>query len=373
LAMALVKAKKFNIEDSNIEKLGSKEDKDARYKASQGENAWAGVGKEVGMWIWRIEKFQVVTWPKEQYGNFYTGDSYILLKSYKTDPEKPKISHDIHFWIGSDSSQDEYGTAAYKTVELDDYINLGSGSDPVQHRELESYESPAFLSYFPKGIKFLKGGVDSGFRHVEAKSYSSKLLQIKGKKHCIVREVELSGKSLNKGDIFILDVGLEMMEWIGSSASIAEKAKAAELIRAMAEERGGMVKITVYDEKASPPGKTFWDALGGKVEVAPAVPDDAVIQKPKKLFQLSDKTGKLVLSPVPVSKKSLESSDVFIFDIGYEVYVWVGKGATKAEKANGLSYATNYLFENKRPKTLPIARIVENGEPQAFFEALGSD
>ena len=32
---------------------------------------------------------------------------------------RDKLRYDLHFWIGKYSTQDEYGTAAYKTVELD--------------------------------------------------------------------------------------------------------------------------------------------------------------------------------------------------------------------------------------------------------------
>jgi len=44
--------------------------------------------------------------------------------------------------------QDEYGTAAYKTVELDTFLD----DKPVQHRECEGHESDLFLSYFPEGV-----------------------------------------------------------------------------------------------------------------------------------------------------------------------------------------------------------------------------
>jgi len=44
--------------------------------------------------------------------------------------------------------QDEYGTAAYKTVELDTFLD----DKAVQHRECEGHESDLFLSYFPRGL-----------------------------------------------------------------------------------------------------------------------------------------------------------------------------------------------------------------------------
>ena len=71
-------------------------------------------------------------WPKRKHGKFHKGDSYIILHSYKPDPDHEKLAHDVHIWIGEESSQDEYGTSAYKMVELDDYL----GGAAIQHRDL---------------------------------------------------------------------------------------------------------------------------------------------------------------------------------------------------------------------------------------------
>ncbi|CAK5122181.1 unnamed protein product [Meloidogyne enterolobii] len=85
-----------------------------------------GIGQQRGLQIWRINKFALEDMPKEQYGNFYSGDSYIILNT------KNIGEWDVHFWLGRNTSQDEMGTAAIKTVELDDSLN----GLPVQYREV---------------------------------------------------------------------------------------------------------------------------------------------------------------------------------------------------------------------------------------------
>lgn len=49
-------------------------------------------------------------------------------------------------YVNADNQQDEYGTAAYKTVELDTLLD----DVPIQHREVQDYESQLFRSYFQK-------------------------------------------------------------------------------------------------------------------------------------------------------------------------------------------------------------------------------
>lgn len=62
------------------------------------------------------------------------------------------IEHHIHFWLGSQTTPDKSGVAAYKTVELDNFLN----GCCIQHRETEGNESSRFLSYFKNGLRYVE-------------------------------------------------------------------------------------------------------------------------------------------------------------------------------------------------------------------------
>lgn len=52
---------------------------------------------------------------------------------------------------GDFCSQDESGSAAIFTVQMDDFL----GGKPIQYREVQGYESKTFLGYFKSGIKYM--------------------------------------------------------------------------------------------------------------------------------------------------------------------------------------------------------------------------
>ena len=52
--------------------------------------------------IWRIEDFEPQPVPAEMYGQFYGGDSYIVLYTYLVNGKENYI---IYFWLGQESSQ----------------------------------------------------------------------------------------------------------------------------------------------------------------------------------------------------------------------------------------------------------------------------
>jgi len=292
----LVKPKEYKVEDSNIALLGSDLDKKVRQAAAGTEKAWDAAGKQPGTQIWRIEKFKVIAWPKEQYGSFYDGDSYIILNTYKK-PDAPKFYWNIHFWLGKYTTQDEAGTAAYKIVELDDLF----GIEPVQYREVMVHESDKFLTLFNNNIKLLSGGVESGFKHVEPTKYQPRLLHVKGKKKIRVTQVDLNRSSLNSGDVFILDHGLKIYQFNGSKAGPMEKQKGAGITRALKEERKSQAQVIVVEETDSgADAEAFWGCLvGGKGTIKTAEEggsDDAADkagQSIRRLMHLSDASGKM--------------------------------------------------------------------------------
>jgi len=369
----MLKPKHVDISQTNIANLGTDLEKKVREAAAGHEDAWKGSGQHEGIEIWRIEKFHVKPWPKQEYGKFFLGDSYIVLKTKKVND---KLAHDIHFWLGTDTTQDEAGTAAYKTVELDDYHH----QEPIEHREVAHYESALFRSYFPQ-VLYLQGGIETGFKHVGAKEYKPRLLHLKGKKRVKARQVDLTCDSLNDGDVFILDNGLTIYQWNGSKSGGLERAKGAELSRAIDDgEREGKAQVVVLDHKTtSDTGSdmvAFYNLLGGhkKIKEANEVAGDDIFDQAtggeKKLFRLSDASGKLEFTEVATgnncTKDKLKSSDVFILDAGAEIIAWVGSGSSTNERKNALGYAQSYLDKAGKPAFLPISRVYEGGENEVI-------
>lgn len=377
------KKEEFKIEDSNVAGIGSTLDKDARKAAAATETAWKTAGKKPGLQVWRIEKFEIKK-SKTPVGQFYDDDSYIVLNTYQCKDIKgnltEKLGWDVHFWLGRTTSQDEYGTAAYKTVELDDFL----GGGPVQHRECSGFESSLFLSYFTEigGIQLLEGGIESGFNRVKPEEFSPRLLHLKGRKNIRVQQVTKELASLNSGDVFILDLGLTIIQWQGKSAGKNEKARAGQLCRQIDDERNGKPEVIVTGQRDSDAFDEFYQHLGAASleEAEASIPEGGSdseweTKQAPKLFKLSDATGEIKFEEVELKdgKASIElftDDDAYIFDVGAEVFVWVGKGASEEENAQGLNFAQQYLKNNGKNAKLPVSKVSQGNEGSVFKAAL---
>lgn len=68
----------------------------------------------------------------------------------------------VDLWLaGEKSSRDEQVACAMLATQLDNFL----GGDPVQHRQVQGYESQEFMALFPRGVSYKvrkRGRPDSG-------------------------------------------------------------------------------------------------------------------------------------------------------------------------------------------------------------------
>merc|ERR1712215_56984 len=160
-------------------------------------------GKTFG--VWRVTQLRLTVVPEKEWGKFYSGDCYLVFSSIGGEH--------IFFWLGEDSSSDEQTVAAMKAVELD---NLFNGM-PVQHREMQGYESVRFKKLFKDGIVTLLGGTEAGLKKIQKAEHVARLFQVKGGKTPALTEVALDWGSMNHGDTFVVDIGSFIFIWAGVS------------------------------------------------------------------------------------------------------------------------------------------------------------
>ncbi|KFB47218.1 hypothetical protein ZHAS_00015242 [Anopheles sinensis] len=341
--------------------------------------AFDNAGTSKGLELWRIENFEPVPVPVREYGKFYTGDSYIVLNTKAS--KSGVLSWDVHFWLGLETTQDEAGSAAILTVQLDDRHN----GAPVQHREVQDHESSLFLSYFPGGVRYAAGGVKSGFNEVETNAAGEKrLFQVKGAKNVRVRQVPLTVSSMNKGDCFILDAGNDIYVYVGSGAKRIEKIKAISAAGQIRDQdHSGRARVHILDEFASSSEQQeFFDVLG---EGSPdAVADESECDEAYErsdcgaitLYHVSDASGSLEVTAIgerPLKQTMLDSNDCYILDPGAgSIYVWIGKGATGQERSQAMVKAQKFIAEKGYPVHTAVHRVVEDGETTDFKQFFAS-
>uniref|UniRef100_A0ABI7X3I9 Gelsolin n=1 Tax=Felis catus TaxID=9685 RepID=A0ABI7X3I9_FELCA len=273
-------------------------------------------GKEPGLQIWRVEKFDLVPVPPNLYGDFFTGDAYVILKTVQL--RNGNLQYDLHYWLGNECSQDESGAAAIFTVQLDDYLN----GRAVQHREVQGFESATFLGYFKSGLKYK--------------------------------------------DIY---------QWCGSNSNRFERLKATQVSKGIRDnERSGRARVHVSEEGAEP--EAMLQVLGPKPTLPAGAEDtakeDAANRKLAKLYKVSNGAGTMSVSLVadenPFAQGALRSEDCFILDHGRDgkIFVWKGKQANTEERKAALKTASDFISKMDYPRQTQVSVLPEGGETPLF-------
>ncbi|XP_067001407.2 villin-1 [Anabrus simplex] len=338
--------------------------------------------------VWRIENMQVVPVPRSQYGNFYDGDSYIVyaaseygrpcgVDTKSTEVRGSSIEIHIHFWLGNETSTDEAGVAAFKTVELDDYL----GGNPIQHREAQGTESARFKGYFKNGFTVLKGGAASGFNHV-TDQFEPRLFHVKGRRcPTITQQPAIKWEYLNSGDVFILDTKEVVFIWIGKTANKMEKLQASKVASKLRDEHGAssIVFVDEGQEQNLPACEkrifnSFLKLNERTIKSADEAGEDEVVEEVIRgsltLYHCTDDDGTYKVTELksgPLQQSDLNSDDSFIIDNGAAgSWVWIGRRASPKERVEAVRNAHGFITKKGYPPTTPITRVIDGGEPTEF-------
>jgi len=380
-------ATKKMLADTNMENYGGKEHRDKQKNIADKQPEWMGAGEEVGVQVWRIEKFRVKHIAEEDEGSFYAGDSYIVLDTYVEDGGDER-KYNVHFWLGEHTTQDEAGSAAIKTVELDDKL----GDLPVQYRQVQGHETKEWLSIFPNA-NILEGGVESGFNHVEPTEYEHRLIHVSGRsKKVKAKQIPMTVSNLNNNDCFLLDAGTVLYNFYPDGASVWEKRGCLEKQQKIEAKRSGKVRdkhIIQWNEGdcSSPEEEAFWAHFGGKPESLPdkseyqvkkAAEEEGFNNHVNKMYHITNESGEVQTEEVSsgVLDKSIlakEDDDVLLIDVGRIIYVWIGSTANKEEIRVAMKNAQDFLAKSGRPFHTPINRIFSGREPSDFWKCFGCE
>ncbi|KAK2895486.1 scinderin like b [Channa argus] len=304
--------------------------------------------------IWRIENGDKVPVDPSTYGQFYGGDCYIILYSYKRGSSE---QHIIYTWQGLKCTKDELTASAFLTVQLDDSM----GGSPVQVRVTQGQEPPHLMSLF-KGKPMIvhKGGTSRKGGQLAASS--TRLFHIRQSSSQGTRavEVDATASKLNTNDVFVLKTPNALFVWRGLGAS-DEEMEAAKHV-------GGFLGGNAINVSEGKESADFWAALGGKKDYQTSKALQKVI-KPPRLFGCSNKTGRLIVEEVPgdFTQSDLATDDVMILDTCDQIFLWIGVEANDEEKTGAPKIAQQYVDSDPSGRRgLPITTIKQGAEPPTF-------
>uniref|UniRef100_A0A3Q4I2K0 Macrophage-capping protein n=1 Tax=Neolamprologus brichardi TaxID=32507 RepID=A0A3Q4I2K0_NEOBR len=256
--------------------------------------------------IWRVESSGRVPADPKNYGQFYGGDCYIILYTYR----KGQI---IYTWQGASCSVDELTASAFLTVELDRSL----GGNAVQVRVPQGKEPPHLLSLFKsKPLIVYKSGTSRLGSHPPPPP--TRLFQVRRNLGTITRiaEVDASAASLNSNDKPYHTTHVEQNGFMGVTPCVGVQERTH-----------------------------FWAELGGKKEYQTSERlESPSMTHPPRLFGCSNKTGR------------------------FTVFVWIGKDANEVERAESLKSAKQYIETDPggRDKLTPVVVVKQGHEPPNF-------
>ena len=312
--------------------------------------------------IWRIVEASKVEVEEERFGQFWSKNAYVVLYSYGNIDK----SHIIYFWLGSEASKTEMGTAAATALNLSKVYRGAS-----QVRVVQGMEPTHFLKLFHDRSFIIHIGRDDPAK-AGSNQDATRMYHIRGSELADTRTVEVPPLSayLTTADTFILLVP-------GKTNYILHGANACEYIRTTASEACKVLLSGTDSEEESTIIKQgdepaeFWSALSAEKGSIESYPDAKNPQWPGRMFGFTNKTGVVTAEPMwKFAQVDLAPSLMFLLDAWDTVFLWIGPKAKETEKKPALECAADYAetVAKRQPERGSVqALIVEQGkEPLEF-------
>ncbi|NXQ76345.1 VILI protein, partial [Quiscalus mexicanus] len=341
---------------------------------TEGDTNLPSIERKLGLQIWGIENMKMVPVPEKAYGTFFEGDCYIILHVSKT------ANTALCARMGGQAGTAAQDVSPAQMPHTDASRVLSECWKPELQAHKHMLRAECWSPCRELAV-YKKGGVASGFKHVETNMYNIKrLLHVKGKKHVSATEVALSWDSFNKGDVFLLDLGKVLIQWNGPSCSIAEKSRGLALARSIRDsERGGRAQIGIIDnERDSPDLMQIMRMVLGerRGELRDAVPDTKADELQKanvRLYHVYEKDNDLVVQEIatrPLTQDLLQHEDCYILDQGgFKIYVWRGKASSPEEKKAAFTRAVGFIQAKGYPSSTNV-EVINDGAESAMFKQL---
>ncbi len=348
--------------------------------------------------IWRVEGFEKAPYPTELFGQFFSGDSYVIMTSYKTSNRDNYL---VYFWQGRDSSINEKGASALLTVDVS-----AEFEGAPQIRVTQQHETRHFMALFKNHIVIHNGkyvNYANRMKQSAVRMFDVRLAsECRDMKNSSLRSIEtydVGKEQLNSNHVALILARKSATVWKGKFSHATELDAATNLARKLlhngstsGSNRGSTpsstaVKVVDQGEETDEFFKMLninaVDRISFKKQ-SKATMEEQSARQLKRLYVFNGSTGAVVVDRVfNMAQEDLDNSHVLMLDVDTEIYVWVGTQSMTFVQKMAMEVALKYAQctpgirgEPSRPKDIEkrmyIVRPCE--EPPQFtthFQAWG--
>ncbi|EGG17594.1 villin [Cavenderia fasciculata] len=314
--------------------------------------------------VWKINDFEKIEHPLGLYGQFFAGDSYIVLYTYMVNN---KEAHVIYYYLGRDSTINDKGTSAYLTVELHESL---SGAC-VQVRVVQNKESRNFLNIF-RGKMLVHTGKYSQFDRADTAVYEVRGIDAVDSRAV---QVDTSARVLNSQHVFIVSspATKTVYQWNGANSLQTEKDAAASIIQKQLFKDKDYSDHQLIVVEQGNESDAFWTCLKSTAEVGVTQyhrdTNSLANAAAARLFVCSNSSGiNEILEEGPFNQDDLEIGNVGILDARHTIYLWLGTRAPHRTKKCAMESVIALCKQSKLGHTeqTPIVIVEPYHEPLEF-------